>query len=335
MSGKKDSKLKTLYVMRILEQETDENHILNSKEIAALLMSRYGIECERKSLYKDMEVLEAYGLDIVHTLSPRKGFFLASRTFEPVEARLLSDAVQAADFISKKKTREMLKKIESLVNVHQAKALHRQVYIDRRVKSRNENVFYNIDRLDEAIRAGRMVSFVYTKRKLDDKFAARKERKTFYVSPYGLIWSNDRYYLVCNNRKYDNLMNVRVDRISRVEILPDRARPIGQVSRYKHRFDPADYAQTSFNMYAGEPESIELRCENDLLETIFDRFGEQADTRTSGREHFLLRTEAAVNHGLVGWILQFGDKIEVTEPETLREMVRDTARGILETYTRK
>ena len=332
MAGKPDSKLKTLYVKQILETDSDEDHILNANDIAALLWSRFGVECERKSIYKDMEVLEDYGMDIVKTMSPKKGYFLASRTFEPVEIRLLSDAVQAADFITKKKTQEMLKKIEGLASVHQANVLKKQVYIDRRIKSRNESVFYNIDRLDTAIREGKKVSFVYTRRKLDDKFAARKERKIFRVSPYGLIWTNDHYYLVCNNEKYDNLMNVRVDRISKVEPLDEPARSVSEVSGYKLRFDPADYAQKTFNMFSGEPETVELKCDNALLENIFDRFGEQADTRVADDKSFYLRTEASVNHGLVGWILQFGDGIEVSQPKALRQMVKETAAAILKKY---
>lgn len=335
MAGKPDSKLKTLYVKQILETYSDEEHILNAKEITELLLNRYGIECERKSIYKDMEVLEDFGMDIVKTMSPKKGYFLASRVFEPVEIRLLSDAVQAADFITKKKTQDMLKKIEGLTSIHQANVLKKQVYIDRRIKSRNESVFYNIDRLDEAIREHKKVSFVYTKRKLDEKFAARKERKIFRVSPYGLIWTNDHYYLVCNNEKYDNLMNVRIDRISKVELLEETARDVSEVSAYKLRFDPADYAQKTFNMFSGEPEMIELKCDNSLLENMFDRFGEQADTRVADEGSFYLRTEASVNHGLVGWILQFGSAITVSKPESLREMVAATAAQIAEQYETK
>lgn len=332
MAGKPDSKLKTLYVKQILETDSDEDHILNANDIAALLLSRYGIECERKSIYKDMEVLEEFGMDIVKTVSPKKGYFLASREFEPVEIRLLSDAVQAADFITRKKTQEMLKKIEGLASVHQANVLKKQVYIDRRNKSRNESVFYNIDRLDTAIRERKKVSFIYTRRRLDEKFAASKERKIFRVSPYGLIWTNDRYYLVCNNEKYDNLMNVRIDRISKVELLDEPARSVSEVSAYKVRFDPADYAQKTFNMFSGVPEIIELKCDNELLENMFDRFGEQADTRVADDHSFFLRTEASVNHGLVGWILQFGDQIRVTQPKALRDMVQETAAAILKKY---
>ncbi len=332
MAGKPDSKLKLLYLKKILEEESDEEHILNAVDIATMLYQRYGIECERKSIYKDVEVLEDSGLDVVKTLSPKKGYFVASREFEPVEIRLLSDAVQAADFITKKKTQEMLKKIEGLTSVHQAAILKKQVYIDKRIKSRNESVFYSIDKLDEAIRENKKVSFVYTKRKLDEKFAARKERKTFRVSPYGLIWTNDHYYLVANNEKYDNLMNVRVDRISSVELLIERARPISEVSGYKQKFDPADYVQKTFNMFSGEPEMIELKCGNELLESMFDRFGESVDTRVADGDHFYLRTEASVNHGLVGWILQFGDGIEVSKPASLREMVAQTAAAVLNKY---
>ena len=335
MAGKPDSKLKLLYLKELLEKYTDEEHILNANEIADLLTAEHGIVCERKSLYKDIEILQSYGMDIVCTRSPKRGYFLASGCFELAEIRLLSDAVQAADFITKKKTRALLKKIESFVSVYRAQSLRGQVYIDTRAKSDNEDVFYSIDTLDCAIKSEKKVRLVYSRRRLDERFAARKERKSFVLSPYALIWSNDHYYLVANNEKYNNLMNLRIDRISKVELLDETVRPMSEVSKYSKRFDAADYTATTFNMFSGKPESIELKCANSILEEMFDRFGEQADTRVAEEGSFLLRTEAAVNDGLVGWLLQFGEKIEVVKPQALRGMVAERAQNILKVYEKE
>ena len=335
MSGRPDAKLKLLYLKEILEKYSDEEHIINAVEITDHLRSDYGMDCERKSIYKDVEVLQSYGVDVLSTRSPKKGFFVASGKFEPAELRLLSDAVQAANFITPKKSKALLGKIESFSSIYQAETLRRQVYMDSRTKSDNEAIYLNISALDEAIKNGKKVRLTYSRRKLDEKFAARKERRIFTLSPYGLIWSNDHYYLVANKGNYNNLMNLRVDRISHVEILPDDARPVSEVSDYKNGFDPADYAAKSFNMYSGRAEDIELKCDNAILEEMFDRFGKRAHTRVAEEGSFLLRTEAAVNSGLVGWILQFGNRIEVIKPAKLRYMVAEQAQAVLRVYEKK
>ena len=335
MAGQKNTKLKLLYLKEIFEKHSDEQHILNAGDIADRLLRDYGIECERKSVYKDIEVLMDYGMDIVKTRSPKNGFFLASGSFELAEIRLLSDAVQAADFITKNKTKKLIEKIEGFTSVYHAEVLKKQVYIDNRPKSGNESVYYVIDALDNAIKAGKKVKFSYSRRKMDDKYAARKETRMFTLSPYALIWSNDHYYLVANNEKYDNLMNVRVDRISGVSILDEKARPVSEVSGYKRYFDAADYAAKTFNMFTGEMQMVELRCSNAILEPIFDRFGERVNTRKYDDSHFLLRTEAAISECLFSWIMQFGTDIEAIAPQNLRDMVIQRTESILNVYRKE
>ncbi len=332
MAGKRNTKLKLLYLKEILEKYSDEQHVLNSNDIADRLENEYGLICERKSIYKDIEVLMDYGMDIIKTRTPKNGYFVASGSFELAEIRLLSDAVQAADFITKQKTKKLIEKIEGFTSIYQAEVLKRQVYIDNRAKSTNESIYYVIDKLDEAIKSGKKVRFTYSRRKMDEKYAARKETRTFTLSPYALIWSNDHYYLVGNNEKYDNLMNVRIDRISQVEILEQNVRPMEEVCAYSHYFDAADYAAKTFNMFSGELQMIELKCSNDMIEQMFDRFGERINTRRADDTHFLLRTEASISAGLVSWIMQFGTDLEVIAPVQLKEMVAQRAEMILRIY---
>lgn len=332
MAGQKNSKLKLLYLKDIFEKYTDEEHVLNSAEIAEKLED-YGIICERKSIYKDIDILIDYGFDIIKTRTPRNGFFLASREFEPVEVRLLADAVQAANFITKRKTMLLLRKIEKFVSIEEAKKFRRQVYMENRNKSSNEEIFYNIDALAKAIKEEKKVHLSYCRRKLDSRFAASQDIKEFILSPYALIWSNDHYYLVANNEKYDNLMHLRVDRIRKVEMIDDYRRPVNEVSDYKNSFDAVDYASKVFNMFSGTSESVELLCENDILEQILDRFGENVTLRKSKDEHFILREEMCINDGLASWIMQFGDKIKVVYPESLKNMVTEKAEAICRLYS--
>ncbi|MBO5897296.1 MAG: WYL domain-containing protein [Clostridia bacterium] len=332
MAGVKNSKLKLLYIADILSKKTDEDNYISATALCDEL-AKLGIPAERKSIYKDIDVLREYGYDIIHNGSRSTGgYFMGARKFELAEIRLLSDAVQAANFISQKKTAELVEKIESFASDKQAKTLHSQVYVDKRPKCKNEEIFYNINALDEAISSGYKVTFTYTKRKITDEFKTTKEEKLFKVSPYALIWANDHYYVVCNNEKYDNLMHLRIDRIKKIAITKETARHFSEVSDYKRSFDSADYAGKLFNMYSGEPKPIEIVCENDLLETMLDRFGENTRIQRVDDEHFLLRTNAAVSDGLAAWVLQFGGRVRVRTPNDLIYTIKLKAQEILDSY---
>lgn len=334
MSGQKNTKLKLLYLKEIFEQYTDEDNVLNSGDIAALL-EEYGISCERKSIYKDIDVLIEYGMDIVKTTNPKKGFFLASRNFELAEIRLINDALQAANFITKKKTAKLIEKTDMLVSKNQAAQLKKQVFINNRNKCDNEEIFYNIDTLDKAIKLGKKVKLRYIKRKLDDKFTAVSEQKEFVISPYALIWSNDRYYLAANKEKYDNVMNMRLDRMKKVEILDEPARHFSQVSEYKNTFDSADYAAKTSNMFSGKAMGTELKCKTEILEEMLDRFGAKVSVRRGEEGWFYIHEDLYINDGLASWIMQFGDKIEVIYPSELRALVKNKASDILSMYSAK
>ena len=332
MAGVQKSKLKLLYLADILKQKTDEDHFIAATEICEEL-ARLEIPAERKSIYKDIDILREYGFDIIHSGSKnRGGYFLGAREFELAELRLLSDAVQAANFISQKKTNQLVEKIESFASESQAKVLHSQVYVDNRPKCNNEEIYYTISLLDEAITEGVKVSFTYTRRKITEEFKTAKEDKAFTVSPYALIWSDDHYYLVCNNEKYDNLMHLRIDKIKKLQKTKSPARHFSEVSDYRNNFDSADYATKLFNMYSGEPKPIELICNNEILEVILDRFGESVKIQKYDDTHFLLKTNAVVSDGLTKWVLQFGGRIKVKAPNDLIYEVKKLAQEALNNY---
>lgn len=335
MAGVQKSKLKLLYLVDILRKKTDENNYLAATEICDEL-SQLDIPAERKSIYNDIDILREYGFDIIHTGSKNKGgYFLGAREFELAELRLLSDAVQAANFISQKKTNQLVEKIESFASEKQAKILHSQVYVDNRPKCKNEEIYYTISLLDEAISANIKVNFTYTRRRITEEFKTAKEDKSFTVSPYALIWSDDHYYLVCNNEKYDNLMNLRIDKIKHLEKTSLPARHFSEVSDYKNHFDSADYASKLFNMYSGEPKPVEFICNNDTLEPMLDRFGENVKIQKYDNEHFILRTNVAASEGLVSWIVQFGGRVKVKSPNDLVYSVKQKATEILELYEKQ
>lgn len=333
MADKGYTKMKLLYIKNFLEKNSDEDHPVSVDEISDMLENK-GISCERKSIYSDVKTLKESGVDIISVRHPKAGYCICSRDFELPELRLLIDAVQAANFITPKKTKELIKKIGTLCSVSQATMLERQVYIEKRHKCFNEEIYYNIDIISRAIQSGRRISFTYSKRCLDRQTnTITTEEREFCVSPYAMIWSNDHYYLIGNNQKYDNLMHTRIDRMKKVEIDQVRARKFSEVSPYKNYFDSADYSGKIFNMFSGDTQTFEASCANSILEEIVDRFGSDTTIKVGSEDdRFFMSTKCVISEGLVSWIMQFGNKIEVLEPKSLRDQVKKRAGEISELY---
>lgn len=331
MPGKANSKLKILYLMEIFNNKTDEENILSASELCDELEKNYGITAERKSIYSDIETLQRYGLDIIFTRTPQKGYFLASRKFEIAEIRLLIDAVQAAGFITPKKTHQLIEKIKGQASIFQSQKLGHQVYIENRIKCDNEEVYYNIDLLNSAIESNNQVRLGYIRHRISNK-STKKEEKIFTVNPYALIWANDHYYLICNNPKYDNLMHLRIDRMKKVTQLSEKARHYSEVSEFKDKFDSAVYSRRMFNMFTGEVQKIKLICDNSIAEEIMDRFGDGAKLMFYDDYSFLLTTNATIGLGLTAWIMQYGKDITILEPKELKELVLSKAEEIASKY---
>ncbi|MBP3330488.1 MAG: WYL domain-containing protein [Clostridia bacterium] len=331
MAVKSSSKQKLLSLIDVFEKLTDENNVISTNEIVEELAKR-GITAERKSIYADIALLVENGYDIIKVKTPKSGYFLASRNFQLPEIRLIIDAVQSADFITPKKTEELISKIGTLVSEDQFEMLKSQLSISNRVKTLNEEIFYTIDVLNRAIEEKKQVSFSYIRHKIEAGKKIVMASRDFIVNPYALVWSNDHYYLICNNPKYDNLMHTRLDRMRKVKIVDIPARSFEEVSEYKGEFDVADYSNKMFNMFSGKICEIEIVCKNEMLEDIVDRFGENATIRNEDSNRFYLRAEVALSDGLVSWLMQYRNSVYVRKPEELREHLKEKAQEIIDLY---
>lgn len=322
-------KLKLIAVLDILRENSDEENPITATAICDLLQQK-GITAERKSVYADIEALIDYGYDIVRSYSP-KGFFLGDRDFEEAEVYLLSDAVRTARFISPKKTRVLIKKLGGLLSQGQRKKRVRDIYFNPAQKCNNEEIFYNIDSISQAIRQNKMVEFDYVSRELKDREFVDVVKK-LWVSPYALAWQDDHYYLICNFKKYDNLVHLRLDRMSKVKIREEAARHFSEVSEYTTFFDVADYTNKIFGMYTGELQTIELCCKKKLAKTVVDRFSENIFITNVTDDEFCFSYKAAVSDALVTFILNFGDEIKVIKPQGLKEMILNRAEKVINLY---
>ena len=328
---KRDQRTRVIKLLHILQRQTDEEHPLNATQLAAELL-RQGVACDRKTIYADLAALEKEGYDIIYSHARPTGYFLASRLFETAEVGLLADAVLSADFITRKKTRELTQKLSALLNNFKADELKTRFCFFSKDKTANEQIYYNIDALRQAIRQKAKVTLGYQRHLLQNGTSPQKTTRELTVSPYAMLWANDHYYLVCNYQKYNNLMHLRLDRIVGVTPLTEPARPFSEVSEYTTTFDIADYAAKTFNMFGGEPATVKLQCKAELLEQILDRFGEDLYIQKCSEESFIFTAKARLSEGLTGWILQFGSGITVLQPASLAAAVTTAAKELLKNY---
>lgn len=332
MAARFGQKIKLLRLIDILKMYTDEEHPLPASELCRMLEER-GISAERKAIYNDIKALQDFGYDIIKANSPRNGFFLGARELELPEIYLLADAVRSADFITSRKTRELLKKLDGMLSVYQAQKRDKSIFFDNAGKCTNEGIYYAIDTISSAIEQKKMISFEYGNRRLSSSRELEVKYKPSKVSPYAMIWQDDHYYLIGNYSKYDNLVHLRIDRMYNVSIAAESARPFSEVSDYKDSFDIADYTAKLFLMHSGENEQIKLRCKIGIIEQVADRFSRGFAVLEVTDTHFSFNSKVVVSEGLVSWITSYGDAIEVIEPESLRRSVAKRAEEILKLYT--
>lgn len=303
------SKLRTLYIMDALLEKSDSEHRLSTQDLLATL-SANGIDVERKSIYDDLETLGEWGMDIIYTKEKPAGYYLGSRDFELPELKLLVDAVQSSKFITEKKSRELIKKLEGLASENEAKQLHRQVFIANRIKTQNESIYYNVDKIQEAIMANQKISFTYYKWNTDKELIARNGGNPFIISPWSLTWDDENYYMIGFDELTGLVKHYRVDKMQKINLTGDKR--TGETEFDK--FDLAKFAKSTFGMYGGKHESVTLECDNSLIGAILDRFGTDVMIVKTDEEHFCMRHEVALSGQFYGWLVGLGPKVRITSP---------------------
>lgn len=323
-----NQKLKLLYLKKTLEEKTDEYHALKVSQIIEEL-ARYEISAERKSIYDDFEALRLYGMDIASSKSKTTGYYLASRDFELPELKLLADAVASSKFITERKSKELIKKIEGLASIHEAKQLQRQVYVMGRVKTMNEKIYYNVDAIHQAIAENRQIAFKYFEYTVDKEKRYRREGEKYIVSPYAMSWDNENYYLIALYAKYQNPSHFRVDKMESIEMMECRREALPD----NKDFNLAEYSKKVFSMFSGEEENIRLHFDNSLIGVVLDRFGSDVMVSKDGENGFTVNIRAFVSPTLLGWIFGFGENVKVLAPESLKQLLREKAEACARLYT--
>lgn len=317
MPKSSNQKLKLIYLMKILLERTDETHGITMSEIIDALAA-YDISAERKSLYSDIENLRLYGLDIIGTQEDRTYFYhIGNRQFELAELKLLVDSVQSAKFITAKKSNELIKKIEGLASKYEASQLHRQVFVSGRVKTMNESIYYNVDRIHTAIADNSRINFQYFQWNVEKKMELRHDGAVYEVSPWSLSWDDENYYLIAYDGAEGIIKHFRVDKMLNIK---SNGKEREGKQAFKS-FDMAAYARKTFGMYGGKEEWVRIECDNSFAGVMIDRFGKDVSMIRVDDKRFAVNVEVAVSRQFLAWIIGLGEGVTITGPDSVVEMM--------------
>ncbi len=320
-----DEKLKILYLMQLLMDETDQAHPLNATQICERFEKRYDLTYTRKTVYADISRLQEYGLQIEQIKGSSFGYYIKERTFTLPELKLLVDAVQSSKFITKKKSEELIGKLEQLTSRENGKQLDRQVYIYNRIKTDNDAIYKNVDTIHAAIRDNHQICFKYCEWNVKKELVRKKNGADYIVSPWSLTWDDENYYLVGYDAEAGLIKHYRVDKMQEIEKLDDAR--LGR--EHFQNFDLAAFARKTFGMFTGEERSLTLECDNEFAGVIIDRFGTDIMLIPHGADQFHVSVKVAVSPQFFGWLAGIGKGIRIVRPSEIREAYREYLEEIL------
>ena len=313
--------------MKILLEKTDADHPMSAADIGKAL-GEYEMSADRKTVYNDIETLNEFGMDILQVRGTNGGYYVGRREFELPELKLLVDAVQASKFISRKKSEELIRKLENLAGEYDASQLQRNVFICNRLKTGNETVYYNVDKIHAAILENKQIQYKYAEWTVQKRLKPKKNGVFYTVSPWALTWDDANYYLIAYDEAADCIKHYRVDKMQQTSVT-GRER-IGK-ERFQN-FDLAEFAKKTFSMYGGHDEEVTLQCANELIGVILDRFGTDVTVIPVDKEEFRVHVLAAVSPQFFGWITGIGSRLYIAGPRHVQKEYTEYLKEIMERY---
>lgn len=327
MAKSANQKLKLLYIARLLMRKSDENHLISTAQIIEEL-SKEGISSERKSIYDDIEALKFFGLDIIQVKGRNGGYYLGERDFELPELKLLVDSVQSSKFITQNKTYDLIRKIEGLASVYDGQLLQRQVYIQNRVKSMNESVYYAVDAISDAITQNRQITYKYFEFNVKKERVYKHDGQLYKVSPFALVWDNENYYMLAWDSAAQIMKHYRVDKMYGVNMTDEKREGIEEFEKT----DMSAYTKSVFGMFGGQEEKVKIRFANRLAGVVIDRFGKDTTIIKDGDKHFTVIVDVVISDQFLAWIFAFGTQAEIISPESVRETMKKHAESVCGMY---
>lgn len=314
-------KIKLLKLYELLRQETDEQHPMTTMTIIDRL-GKMGISCERRTLAKDMAILNEQGYEVMFRwIGKEKGYYIEDRSFSVPELKILIDAVQAASFVTGKKTAELIEKIADLGGGHRADILKGNMVCFNTRKHSNESIYYNVGFLEDAIQQQKKVIFYYFDLNEHGEKAYRRDGHHYVVEPIGLVFNEDNYYLMVYSSRHDGTANYRVDRMEKVEIIDE---PVCEKA-LQLRETVDCFTEQAFKMYGGQPVDVTLQFDHKLIGVVYDKFGEDTKMIRLNSETCVATVKVQVSPTFWGWIFQFGKQMQITSPNEMIEEYKNKA----------
>ncbi len=323
-----NNKFKLYRLAQIMMEKTDEDHYITMPEIMESL-NAYGVTADRKTIYNDLKDLEDLGIEVEgEPVGNRYHYHVVSRTFELPELKLLVDAIQSSKFITERKTNELIKKLEKLVSKYDAMKLQRQVYVSGRIKTMNESIYYTVDAIHNAISENKKIKFQYFQWNVKKEMELRHGGAYYYVSPWGLSWDDENYYLVGYDSEAEMIKHYRVDKMLHLS-MTDETR---EGKEFFKKLDMADYAKKSFGMFGGKEQQVKLQVENSLAGVIIDRFGKDVMMRPLDEKYFIANVDVRVSNQFLGWVASLGDGVKIIGPDEVVEQMKKEITRLTKQY---
>ena len=314
-------KIKLLKLYELLRQETDEQHPMTTMTIIDRL-GKMGISCERRTLAKDMAILNEQGYEVMFRwIGKEKGYYVEDRSFSVPELKILIDAVQAASFVTGKKTAELIEKIADLGGGHRADILKGNMVCFNTRKHSNESIYYNVGFLEDAIQQQKKVIFYYFDLNEHGEKVYRRDGHHYVVEPIGLVFNEDNYYLMVYSSRHDGTANYRVDRMEKVEIIDELV--CEKALQLRETVDC--FTEQAFKMYGGQPVDVTLQFDHKLIGVVYDKFGEDTKMIRLNSETCVATVKVQVSPTFWGWIFQFGKQMQITSPNEMIEEYKNKA----------
>ena len=304
-------KVKLLKLLELLRQHTDEQNPMTTAAICDA-MGAMGIPCDRRIITQDVQTLNTLGYEIMSMMiGHEKAYYVADRSFSIPELKILIDAVQAASFITEKKSRELTDKIAALAGSHRAEVLKRNMVCFNTRKHSNEKILYTIDTLEEAILTQKKIIFLYFDLDENAQRVYRRDGHHYVVEPVALVFNEDNYYLTCYSSRHDSTSNYRVDRMDGVKIIQE---PCCEKA-IALREQVAAYTEQAFKMFSGRLEDVVLEFDRGVIGAVYDKFGESVNMMPSGEHKIVATVKVRVSPTFWGWVFQFGTQMRILSPE--------------------
>ena len=322
------NKQRPFRLLKYLYENTDEEHPISTTELVRIFVSE-DAHAKRKTVKDDIDVLVGEGFDVVTVRGRNNSFFLGTRKFELPEVKLLIDAVSSSRFISAEKSETLIRKLTDMVSRHQAEKVCRHLYTAEHVKADNKQIYYIVDAVTDAINEGKKIRFQYFDYDGKKEKCLRHDGAEYSVSPYALVWDDSHYYMCGYSDAKQMIVNYRVDRMCNTEIKDEKAVALPE------GFSMDDYVRKQFHMFAGDETEVILECRDDMMKYIIDQFGEEVETRKVSEDTFQAKVHVADSPTFYGWVFPFEGKIQIVEPEEIREKYRSMVKAADRTFRKK